>query len=113
MRWIMVFGGLGFVAVSALVVYSYFTISIPDPNAYVTSQATILQYDDGSEIGRLGAQNRTSVPLGKIPIELRHAVLAAEDRKFYTNYAISPTGMPMTSDSMTAGMAMPKPNFAP
>lgn len=89
----MVFGGLGFVAVSALIVYSYFTISIPDPNAYVTSQATILQYDDGSEIGRLGAQNRTSVPLAKIPIELRHAVLAAEDRKFYTNHAISPTGI--------------------
>jgi hypothetical protein len=93
LRWIMVFGGLGFVAASALIVYSYFTISIPDPNAYVTSQATILQYDDGSEIGRLGAQNRTSVPLAKIPIDLRHAVLAAEDRKFYTNHAISPTGI--------------------
>ena len=52
-----------------------------------------MQYDDGSEIGRLGAQNRTSVPLAKIPILLRQAVLAAEDRKFYTNHAISPTGI--------------------
>lgn len=93
LRWLLVFGGLGFVAASVLIVYSYFTISIPDPNAYVTSQATILQYDDGSEIGRLGAQNRTSVALAKIPIELRNAVLAAEDRKFYTNHAISPTGI--------------------
>ena len=41
LRWIMVFGGIGFAAGSVIIVYSYFTISIPDPNAYVTSQATI------------------------------------------------------------------------
>ena len=78
-------------------------MQIPDPNAYVTSQATILTYDDGSEFARIGAQNRTSVPLGKIPLDLRHAVLAAENRNFYSEHAISPTGIIRALFNMARG----------
>jgi len=70
LRWTLFLGGLAFFAGSVLLVFSYFTVQIPDPNAYVTSQATILTYDDGTEFARIGAQNRTSVPLGKIPLDL-------------------------------------------
>jgi membrane peptidoglycan carboxypeptidase len=86
-------GGFGFVAGSTLFAIAYFTVSIPDPNAYVNSQATIIQYANGEEIGRIGAQNRTIVPLTKIPLHLREAVMAAEDRDFYTNRAFSPVGI--------------------
>ncbi len=96
-------GGLGFFAGSVLLVFSYFTVQIPDPNSYVTSQATILTYDDGSEFARIGAQNRTSVPLGKIPLDLRHAVLAAENRNFYSEHAISPTGIIRALFNMARG----------
>ena len=82
LRWVLFLGVLGFFAGSVLLVFSYFTVQIPDPNSYVTSQATVLTYDDGTEFARIGAQNRTSVPLGKIPLDLRHAVLAAENRNF-------------------------------
>jgi membrane peptidoglycan carboxypeptidase len=86
-------GGFGFVAGSTLFAIAYFTVSIPDPNAYVNSQATIIQYANGEEIGRIGAQNRTIVSLTKIPLHLREAVMAAEDRNFYTNKAFSVKGL--------------------
>jgi membrane peptidoglycan carboxypeptidase len=86
-------GGFGFIAGSTLFAIAYFTVSIPDPNAYVNSQATIIQYANGEEIGRVGAQNRTIVSLTKIPLHLREAVMAAEDRDFYTNKAFSPIGI--------------------
>ena len=69
---------------------AYFTTDIPDPNDYVNSQATIIQYSNGDEIGRIGAQNRTIIPLAKIPLELRQAVLAAEDKNFYSQGAFNP-----------------------
>lgn len=89
---IFLIGG-GFVIASYLFVYSYYTVKIPDPNAYVNSQATVLEYADGSEIGRIGAEDRTSVPLAAVPLSVRHAIMAAEDRNFYTEHAFSPTGI--------------------
>ena len=85
-------GGLGFIASATLFVLAYFTVSIPNVNDFVNTQATIIQYSNGSEIGRIGAQNRTIVPLAKMPWNLRHAVLAAEDRNFYSQHAFSPSG---------------------
>ena len=86
-------GGFGFIAAATLFALAYFTVSIPDPNAYVNSQSTIIQYSNGSEIGRVGTQNRQIVPLAKIPLNVRYAVLAAEDRNFYSNRAFSVTGI--------------------
>ena len=85
--------GFGFVAGSVLFALAYFTVDIPDANAYVNSQSTIIQYSNGAEIGRVGTQNRQIVPLAKIPLNVRHAVLAAEDRGFYSNKAFSVTGI--------------------
>jgi len=86
-------GGFGFVAGSTLFALAWFTVSIPDPNAYVNSQSTIIQYSNGDEIGRIGTQNRQILPIAQIPINMRNAVLAAEDRKFYSNQAFSFTGI--------------------
>ena len=86
-------GGFGFIAAAVLFALAYFTVDIPDPNAYVNSQSTIIQYSNGEEIGRVGTQNRQIIPLAKIPLNLRHAVLAAEDRGFYSNRAFSVTGI--------------------
>jgi membrane peptidoglycan carboxypeptidase len=85
--------GFSFVAGVFLFGFAYFTVSIPDPNAYVNSQSTIIQYADGSEIGRIGSENRTVVTLAEIPVQVRNAVMAAEDRSFYSNRAFSPTGI--------------------
>lgn len=89
----LIVGGFIFVVGATVFGIAYFTVNIPDPNSYVNSQATIIQYADGSEIGRIGAQNRTIIPLANIPIQLRRAVLAAEDKNFYSNHAFSVTGI--------------------
>jgi membrane peptidoglycan carboxypeptidase len=86
-------GGFGFISGSALFAFAWFTVSIPDPNEYVNSQATIIQYANGNEIGRIGTQNRQILPIAKIPMDMRNAVLAAEDRNFYSNQAFSLTGI--------------------
>jgi membrane peptidoglycan carboxypeptidase len=85
--------GFGFVSGSVLFALAWFTVDIPDPNAYVNSQATVIQYSNGQEIGRIGAQNRQILPLAKIPLRLRYAVMAAEDKNFYSNRAFSVTGL--------------------
>ena len=86
-------GGFGFVAGSVLFALAYISVDIPDPNAYINSQSTIIQYSNGKEIGRVGTQNRQIVPLAKIPLNVRHAVLAAEDKNFYSNKAFSVSGI--------------------
>jgi len=86
-------GGIGFIVAVLGFAYAYFTVNIPDPNAFVNSQSTIIQYSDGQEIGRLGSENRTVVKLASIPLHVRQAVMAAEDRNFYTQSAVSPIGI--------------------
>ena len=92
-RTVIFGGGIGFILFALGFAYAYFTVSIPDPNAFVNSQSTIIQYADGQEIGRLGSENRTSVKLANIPLHVREAVLAAEDRKYYSESAVSPLGI--------------------
>lgn len=89
--------GLGGIAVGALVISGgilYATTDIPDPNELSTAQATILTWDDGtSTLTRVAAANRRSVPISEIPVDLRNAVLSAEDRTFYENNGFSPKGI--------------------
>jgi membrane peptidoglycan carboxypeptidase len=85
--------GGGFVLATYLFAYAYFSVKIPDPNQYVNSQATIIEYANGSEIGRVGTEDRTSVQLATVPINVRHAILAAEDHNFYSEHAFSPPGI--------------------
>ena len=89
-RFLLLLGGFFFLIGSTAFAIAYFTTDIPDPNDYVNSQATIIQYSNGDEVGRIGAQNRTIIPLAKIPLDLRHAVLAAEDKNFYSQGAFNP-----------------------
>ena len=93
LRFFVKIGGFFFLIGATAFAIAYFTTDIPNPKDYVNSQATIIQYSNGDEIGRIGAQNRTIIPLAKIPIELRHAVLAAEDKNFYSQGAFNPLGM--------------------
>ena len=85
---------LGFVSLFALVGVAYAMTDVPSPNELSKAQTTVVYYDDGkTEIGRFGAQNRLNVTLDKVPDHVRKAVLAAEDRSFYENRGISPTGI--------------------
>ena len=85
--------GFGFVAGAVLFALAWFTVGIPDPNAYVNSQSTIIQYSNGTEIARIGSENRQILPMSKIPLRLRYAVMAAENRNYYSERAFSITGI--------------------
>jgi len=66
----------------------YQTIDIPAANASATAQSNVYLYEDGTVIARDGEINRENVPLHRIPRTIQHAVLAAEDRDFYSEDAI-------------------------
>lgn len=89
-RFFIRIGAFFFLIGATAFAIAYFTTDVPDPNEYVNSQATVIQYANGDEVGRIGAQNRTIIPLARIPLDLRHAVLAAEDKGFYSQGAFNP-----------------------
>jgi membrane peptidoglycan carboxypeptidase len=77
-----------------LVGIAYASTSIPSPNSFATAQATTIYYKDGKTVmARFGNTSRIDVPLSKVPVPVRQAVLAAEDRNFYSEPGISPTGI--------------------
>ncbi len=79
---------------AAAFVVGYLTTDIPDPNTDFTAQTTFVYYSDGtSEVGRFATQNRDSIPLSDVPQQVQDAVIAAEDRTFYTNKGIDPKGI--------------------
>jgi membrane peptidoglycan carboxypeptidase len=83
---IIVFGVLAAVA--------YARTTIPSPSAIASAQTTTIYYSDGrTPLAHIGSTNRTDVPLTEVPLNVQHAVLAAEDRHFYSEPGVSPTGM--------------------
>ncbi|HEX3827065.1 MAG TPA: transglycosylase domain-containing protein [Sporichthyaceae bacterium] len=86
---------LGVVGMTMLVLLlGYSRVSIPDANASVLLQTSRVYYSDGkTEIGRFGETNRVIVPLAQMPEQLRNAVLAAENRNFYRDSGVSPSGI--------------------
>ena len=77
----------------AFVGIGYAVTTVPTPNKIATAQATRLLYADGkTEIGKIG-KNRTIVPLSQISKPAQQAVLAAENRDFYSEPGISPKGI--------------------
>lgn len=93
------------VAVGAALFFAAFAAtSIPSPNDVATSEATIVYYSDGEhEIGRLGEATRRSVTLDQVPLDVQHAVLAAEDRTFYEHGGISPLGIARSAMNNVTG----------
>jgi membrane peptidoglycan carboxypeptidase len=75
-------------------VYLYQTTSIPNPNKDFQTQTSFVYYNDGkTELGQYATQNRQIIPLDEMPKSLKDAVVAAEDRTFWTNSGIDPKGI--------------------
>ncbi|WP_405787354.1 transglycosylase domain-containing protein [Streptomyces sp. NBC_01367] len=93
--WRMVLGGILFIAllIGGALVAGYLLVDIPPANAAATAQSNVYLYSDGSQIARDGEVNRVNVPLSQIPRTVQEAVLAAEDRDFYSERAVDPKAM--------------------
>ena len=94
LKWGLIGAFVCFLLGSAAFAYGYMATDIPDPNEDFQTETTIVYYADGkTELGRFAEQNRTSVALSDIPPHVQAAVIAAEDRTFYTNRGIDPKGI--------------------
>ncbi|MEU9054140.1 transglycosylase domain-containing protein [Streptomyces sp. NPDC048384] len=93
--WRMVLGTfvIGTLLVFGLFFLGYSLVKIPPANALATKQANVYMYADGSVIARDGQVNRENVTLAQMSKDAQHAILAAEDRDFYTESAIDPKAM--------------------
>ncbi|MFE7712201.1 transglycosylase domain-containing protein [Streptomyces sp. NPDC057486] len=66
----------------------YQLVGIPRANPTATAQSNVYLYKDGSFIARDGEVNRQKIQLAQVPLSVQHAVLAAEDRNFYSERAV-------------------------
>ncbi len=105
--------GLVFVLVSGLVMgllavggflFLYKTIDIPEPNSEFLTETSFVYYDDGKEeLGSFATQLREIVTLDEISEDLQNAVVAAENRSFYTDNGIDPKGILRAAFSNASG----------
>ncbi|MBL7494035.1 penicillin-binding protein [Frankia sp. AgB1.9] len=95
LRRLVLFGSLGtflfFIAGCAIL---YSATKVPLPASIKTDQSSIIYFSDGStQLARFGTTNRTDVPLSQVSKPAQQAVLAAEDKNFYTEPGISYRGI--------------------
>jgi membrane peptidoglycan carboxypeptidase len=82
------------VAGGTLVGGTYVFAKVETPEALPAGQSTKIYYSDGkTQMAQIGDENRTIVPLDKIPVYLQHAVIAAEDRTYYDNDGVDFAGI--------------------
>ncbi|MFI6082755.1 transglycosylase domain-containing protein [Streptomyces sp. NPDC051217] len=70
----------------------YLVIDIPRPNEQAKAQSNVYLFGDGSRLARTGEVNRESVPLDRVPEDVRRAFVAAENKDFYSDSGVSLSG---------------------
>jgi membrane peptidoglycan carboxypeptidase len=99
-NWKWVRRGL-YIAVVALILLpivtfgmAYLIVEVPKPGDIRTNQVSTILASDGSEIAKIVPPegNRVDVNIDQIPVHVRDAVMAAEDRDFYSNPGFSFSG---------------------
>jgi len=73
---------------------AYLIVDVPKPGDIRTNQVSTIFASDGSELAKIVPPegNRVDVDINQVPIHVRNAVMAAEDRDFYTNPGFSVSG---------------------
>ncbi|HET9172483.1 MAG TPA: transglycosylase domain-containing protein [Actinospica sp.] len=78
---------LGFIA------FEYETVQIPDPHSTAFSQSSTYMFDDGAtQFASDGNTDRQLVDYGQIPMAIQNAVVAQENKTFWTDPGVSYTG---------------------
>ncbi len=73
---------------------AYLIVDVPKPGDIRTNQVSTILASDGSELAKIVPPegNRVDVNIDQIPVHVRDAVMAAEDRDFYSNPGFSFSG---------------------
>lgn len=83
------------IATAALTfIIAYNVIKVPAPNEFAQAQATTVYYADGTtKMGTFAQVDRTIIDTSTLPEYVGNAVIASEDRSFYTNSGVDPKGI--------------------
>jgi membrane peptidoglycan carboxypeptidase len=86
--------GLGVAVFALLVGIAYSQTPVPTAASQfaLAQESTVYFHGGKAEIGSFGTINRRILRSGQIPAVVKNAVLAAEDRNFYHEPGVSPTG---------------------
>ncbi len=109
-----VWGRIGIVALVAFLIlgvsglggflYLYSTTVLPDSNEDFTTNTTFIYYGDGSnQLGSLAVQNRVTLDYTEMPQVAKDAVVAAENRSFWTDPGFSASGIARGAWSIARG----------
>ncbi|HTY26751.1 MAG TPA: transglycosylase domain-containing protein, partial [Mycobacterium sp.] len=73
---------------------AYLIVDVPQPGDIRTNQVSTILASDGSELAKIVPPegNRVDVSIDQVPVHVRNAVMAAEDRDFYSNPGFSLSG---------------------
>jgi membrane peptidoglycan carboxypeptidase len=94
LKWFLIVALVGTLILIGGFVYLYKTTPIPDPNKDFQTQTSFVYYSDSkTPLGQYATQNREIISYNDMPKRLRDAVVAAEDRTFWTNSGIDPKGI--------------------
>ncbi|MFI6871200.1 transglycosylase domain-containing protein [Nocardia sp. NPDC050406] len=94
-RVVYVMMALAIIVPSTVFLIAYSTVSVPQPGDLKNNQVALIYANDGTTVLSKVVPpegNRTDVTIDQIPPHVRNAVMAAEDRDFYTNPGFSFTG---------------------
>jgi membrane peptidoglycan carboxypeptidase len=106
LKYLVIAGLVGALVLVGTFYIAYRATDIPSANSAFQSQTTNVYYAGGkSKIGRFATQNRESIPLADVPKVMQDAVVAAEDRTFWTNNGIDPKGIIRAAFSNAKGGA--------
>jgi membrane peptidoglycan carboxypeptidase len=79
---------------TGVIVYAYQTTTLPNANSDFKTNTSFVYYNDGkTPIGSFQVQNRVTIPYATMPQTVKDAVVAAENRSFWTDPGISVTGL--------------------
>lgn len=100
MRWLpswkVVAGVFAFFVVLGIGLFAlaYALVKIPAPGDFAQARTTTVYYaDDTTELGKYSEFDREPVKLADLPDHVAHAVVASEDRRFYTNPGVDIRGI--------------------
>ncbi|MCV7316587.1 transglycosylase domain-containing protein [Mycolicibacillus parakoreensis] len=73
---------------------AYLIVQVPQPGDIRTNQVSTILASDGTELAKIVPPegNRVDIDIDQVPQHVRNAVIAAEDRNFYTNPGFSLSG---------------------
>jgi membrane peptidoglycan carboxypeptidase len=93
-RILIVMAVLVLLAGAGLMAGTYYVDSVPTPTDLKLPESTTVYFADGrTEMAKLGAENRTIVPYDQMNDSAKQAIVAAEDRTFWTNKGVDFTGV--------------------